>query len=129
MTAGTGSPETLETTTMRENKEANRTDARATLAALDIPIGADFHALNRSQVDALLFEAKRARYRRPQNANGSKARYYHDRLQRLARIMVVGLSLALTVGCAQVEPREPRTVLESIDAIIETIGESTESER
>jgi len=60
-------------------------DARMILSALKIPTGADFHALKSSQVAALLKEADLAKYRKPKNANGSRARYFHDRLQRRAK--------------------------------------------
>ncbi len=60
-------------------------NARHILSALKIEVGADFHSLSRDQVQRLLDEASLAEYRRPRDANGSKARYYHDRLQRLAR--------------------------------------------
>lgn len=64
---------------------AYRTAARATLQLLNIDFGQDFHTLRSTQVDALLVEADRAQYRRPANANGSRARYFHDLLQRRAR--------------------------------------------
>ena len=60
-------------------------DAKSTLARLGIPLGEDFHALTRAQVDALVDEAKRRRYRRSDRANGSRARYFHDMLQRRAK--------------------------------------------
>lgn len=60
-------------------------DAKSTLERLGIPLGEDFHALTRAQVDALLDEAKRRRYRRPDHANGSRARYFHDMMQRRAK--------------------------------------------
>ncbi|HEY8926186.1 MAG TPA: hypothetical protein VIU64_17510 [Polyangia bacterium] len=69
----------------QRHASAKRTNARATLEAMRIPVGADFHALSSSQVDALIAEADRVRYQRPANANGSRARYFHDRLQRQAR--------------------------------------------
>lgn len=65
--------------------QAERLNARGVLAALKIERGADFHALASWQVDGLLIEADRVRYQRPKNANGSRARYFHDRLQRRAR--------------------------------------------
>lgn len=55
------------------------------LARCDVPLGADFHTLSSSQVDALLEEADRVKYRKPRNANGSRGRYFHDLLQRRAR--------------------------------------------
>ncbi len=67
-----------------QQKEHNRQLARATLAALGVPADADFHTLTSSQVDALLAEAKRERYQKPANANGSRARYFYARLQRQA---------------------------------------------
>lgn len=60
-------------------------NARQVLQSLRIPVGEDFHTLSRAQVDGLLVEANRVRYQRPAHANGSRARYFHDRLQRLAR--------------------------------------------
>lgn len=65
--------------------EGARTDARAQLDLARIPLGADFHELSSAQVDELLKLADAARYQRPKGANGSRARYYHDRLQRRAR--------------------------------------------
>lgn len=47
--------------------------------------GGDFHALRSSQVDALLTAADRYKYRKPKNANGSRARYFHAYLQRVCR--------------------------------------------
>jgi hypothetical protein len=64
---------------------AHRLNARATLSLLNIAIGQDFHTLSSSAVDALLAEADRVRYQKPAGANGSRARYFHDRLQRHAQ--------------------------------------------
>lgn len=58
--------------------------ARATLFDCAIPIGADFHTLGSDQVDRLLDHARMNGYRKPRAANGSRARYYHDMLQRRA---------------------------------------------
>jgi hypothetical protein len=58
--------------------------AKQTLAALNIPIGSDFHCLSNTQVDALLAQADLVRYRKPKNANGSRGRYFHNLLQRQA---------------------------------------------
>jgi hypothetical protein len=60
-------------------------EARMTLEMLKIRIGQDFHSLKTSQVDALLVEADRVNYQRPRNTNGSRARYFHDLLQRRAK--------------------------------------------
>jgi hypothetical protein len=67
------------------HKQAHQFNARSVLNMLHIAIGQDFHTLSGSQVDGLLEEANRVRYQKPHNANGSRARYFHDRLQRLAR--------------------------------------------
>lgn len=58
--------------------------AAETLKSCSVAIGADFHTLSSSQVDALLAEADRVRYQKPRNANGSRARYFHDMMQRRA---------------------------------------------
>lgn len=65
--------------------KAYKTDAVATLHMCNIRVGADFHTLSTSQVDKLLAEADRVKYQKPANANGSRARYFHDLLQRRAR--------------------------------------------
>ncbi len=55
---------------------------RVTLNDLGIDPKASFFTLDHSQIDALLEEADRVKYRQPRNANGSRARYFHARLQR-----------------------------------------------
>lgn len=62
-----------------------KSKARETLARIGIPVPGDFHALNNEQKDALQEEADRVKYRRPSRANGSRLRYFHARLQRLAQ--------------------------------------------
>jgi hypothetical protein len=62
-----------------------RDQARETLERLGVPVGGDFHALPLAKRDLLEEEADRVRYRRPRNANASRLRYFHDRLQRRAR--------------------------------------------
>lgn len=47
-----------------------------------IDINADFYTLSFSQIEILLECAKQDNYRRPTNANGSKARYYFAAVQR-----------------------------------------------
>ena len=59
-------------------------NACATLEWCGINRGADFHTLSSNQVDMLLRAADQARYRKPKNANGSRARYFHDLMQRRA---------------------------------------------
>jgi hypothetical protein len=65
--------------------EGERANALAVLKSCRIPLGTDFHTLSRTQVDALLSAADHDRYHKPANANGSRARYYHDMMQRRAR--------------------------------------------
>ncbi len=65
---------------------AERINAQATLSMLHITLGTDFHALPSAAIDRLLDEADRVRYQKPRNANGSRARYFHDMLQRRARV-------------------------------------------
>jgi hypothetical protein len=69
---------------LMDTPTARTTSARAILASCQIAIGADFHALTRDQVDNLIAAADRANYRRPANANGSRARYFHAMIQRRA---------------------------------------------
>jgi hypothetical protein len=69
----------------QRHTDAERLNARQVLTAGNIAIGQDFHTLSTSQVNHLLAEADRVRYQTPRNANGSRGRYFHDRLQRLAR--------------------------------------------
>jgi hypothetical protein len=44
----------------------------------------DFHTLRSEMVDRILIFADEYRYRKPRNANGSRARYFHAMLQRRA---------------------------------------------
>jgi hypothetical protein len=60
-------------------------DASKILAKLKIDVDADFHALSWGKVAKLLAEADRVSYRCPRGALGSRARYFLNRLQRLAR--------------------------------------------
>ncbi len=65
--------------------EAYRVGARAALQNLGLwPVQPDFHTLSVAQVDALLIEADRVKYRKPRNANGSRARYFYAQLCRRA---------------------------------------------
>ncbi len=70
----------------KRHAAAHRANARATLESCGIRVGADFHELHASHVDALITEADRVKYRKPPNANGSRARYFHDLLQRRAQM-------------------------------------------
>ncbi len=63
----------------------DREDAYSILQQCGAPIGEDFHRLPSSVVERLLERAKAWKYRTPRNANGSRARYFHAYLERLAR--------------------------------------------
>ena len=64
----------------------SRTEARAILAACNVPLGADFHTLPASAVDSLMEHARAHRYKAPaaNRRNGSPGRYWHAYLQRRA---------------------------------------------
>lgn len=64
---------------------AYRLDAREVLKAINAAVGQDFHTLRSKQVEALLTEADRVRYVAPKGANGSRARYFYQQLQRRAQ--------------------------------------------
>ncbi len=70
--------------TERPDRDQQRWTAQNVLARCGVPIGAAFHALYSDQVAALLREAKAMHYRQTKNANGSRARYFHDLMQRRA---------------------------------------------
>lgn len=61
------------------------TDAARILAACKINVFEDFHALPSSKVDRLLEHADQVKYRKPKNANGSRARYFHAYLLRVLK--------------------------------------------
>jgi hypothetical protein len=61
-----------------------RTEAREILARCHVPLGADYHKLDSDTVEYIVAMAKGYRYRKPRNANGSTARYFHAYLQRRA---------------------------------------------
>jgi hypothetical protein len=62
----------------------NEFEAKEILRGLGIAQGEDFHALHSSQVHGLLAYAKAHKYRAPANASGSRARYFHAYVQRIA---------------------------------------------
>lgn len=64
--------------------EQPTTNARKILADCGISLSSDFFTLAGSQVCRLLEWADTVRYRKPKNANGSRGRYYHAKLQREA---------------------------------------------
>ncbi len=67
---------------MAKDAKGHGSDARGTLSKIGIPVGADYHTLNSSKVQGLVDAAKSAGYRKPDSANGSTGRYFHDKLQR-----------------------------------------------
>lgn len=62
-----------------------RHEAHAILTVCGIRPDLDFHELSTSAVDALLRQADARKYRKPKNANGSRARYFHARVMRAFR--------------------------------------------
>lgn len=68
-------------------KQAQQTAETREVPPMDLSsiIAADFFVLNPAQVEVLLNEANYTHYRRPRNANGSRARYFHAKLQREKR--------------------------------------------
>lgn len=64
---------------------AERLNARETLKACSINPEQDFFTLSSAQVELLLVEADRVKYRKPKGANGSRGRYFHAMLQRRAK--------------------------------------------
>ncbi len=59
-------------------------DAHAILSDCAIPGGVDFHTLGSAQVECLVERARAYGYRQPKNANGSRARYFHAYVDRVA---------------------------------------------
>lgn len=60
-------------------------NARETLRMLNLNASQNFHTLSPSQVERLLEEADRVKYRKPKNANGSRGRYFFQKLVRESR--------------------------------------------
>lgn len=61
-----------------------REEARERLAEAGVAVGTNFFTLPNAAVCRLLELADRDHYRQPRNANGSRGRYYHARLERAA---------------------------------------------
>lgn len=59
-------------------------EARALASYYRIPLNRDFHGLDSETVDSIIAAADSWKYRKPCNANGSRARYFHAYLVRLA---------------------------------------------
>lgn len=54
-----------------------RETAQDILARCRITARPDFHTLSSGDVESLLKEADAVKYRKPKNANGSRARYFY----------------------------------------------------
>lgn len=52
--------------------------ARELLRSHGVPLGEDFHRLPSSTVDKIVDAANEYRYRKPRNANGSRARCFYE---------------------------------------------------
>jgi hypothetical protein len=63
-------------------KKIGSTEASRIFASCRISPFEDFHALPSSKIDMLLEHADRVKYRKPKDANGSRARYFHAYLYR-----------------------------------------------
>ena len=63
----------------------SKDDARALARRYSIPLDRDFHALDTDTVESIIAAADSVKYRRPANANGSRARYFHAYLARSAK--------------------------------------------
>jgi hypothetical protein len=60
------------------------TEARELAARYHVPLDRDFHTFGTVTVTNIITAANAARYRKPANANGSRARYFHAYLVRAA---------------------------------------------
>lgn len=49
-----------------------------------IPLDRAFHALDSETVESIIAAADSVKYRKPRAANGSRARYFFERLRRAA---------------------------------------------
>lgn len=61
-----------------------RDDALEIAHRYGINTKAGFHTLRASEVETVLEAADSRKYRKPRNANGSRARCFHDYLRRAA---------------------------------------------
>lgn len=83
-----------------QHKESIALDARMSLQLLHAQAGQDFHTLSTDQVEQVLVMADQAKYRKPKNANGSRARYFYQRLQRHAAMRILVLTVLMLAGLA-----------------------------
>ena len=65
-------------------KHLDRDGALDLAARHGIPLDVDFHTLDFATMEAVIAAADERRYRKPPNANGSRARYFHAYLRRRA---------------------------------------------
>ena len=61
-----------------------RHDALEIAHRYGINVKADFHTLRAAEVETILEAADFRKYRKPRNANGSRARCFHEYLRRAA---------------------------------------------
>jgi len=61
----------------------DRYEALGIAAYYRIPTNCDFHSLNSDAVERITEAADSYKYRKPRNANGSRARYFHAFLCRI----------------------------------------------
>lgn len=64
----------------------NRFEALELARLHRFPLDSDFHALRSSEVEGVIAAADSRGYRKPRNANGSRARYFHAYVRRAARV-------------------------------------------
>lgn len=69
---------------MTKERHVNAKAQNALQVLRSIGAAPSHHTLNPAQVDQLLDEARRVRYQKPKNANGSRGRYFYQKLQREA---------------------------------------------
>ena len=62
----------------------NKETATALATEYQIPLGCDFHSLSSAEVERILTAARYWGYRKPRNANGSRARCFYAYLCRAA---------------------------------------------
>lgn len=62
----------------------DKSTANDILQQCGIPKGEDFHRLSSSQVESLIEFADLHKYRKPKSANGSRGRYFHAYVERVA---------------------------------------------
>jgi hypothetical protein len=68
-----------------ENPTMTRNDAFDVLHYIRAKVNQDFFSLTRAQVATLLERADAFKYRKPKDANGSRARYFYAYVSRVAR--------------------------------------------